>query len=179
MLGSPGLTRKHEHSRLSTGGSAPYNGLTTQFVSPRTLAAIAVGGITVGVLDLVYAIVVYSPNNPISIPQTIASGILGPKSYSYGGSSAALGVSLHFVIALGAATVYYVASHKLRFLVNHAVVSGLAYGALVYLFMHWIVLPLSAVPKGHMPLIYKACEFVEHWFCVGLPIALSVRRYSR
>jgi hypothetical protein len=25
----------------------------------------------------------------------------------------------------------------------------------------------------------KACEFVEHWFCVGLPIALSVRHYSR
>jgi len=41
-----------------------------------------------------------------------------------------------------------------------------------------MVLPVSAIPTSHMPLIYKAYEFVEHWFCVGLPIALSIRRYS-
>jgi len=70
-------------------------------------------------------------------------------------------------------------SRKLPFLVSRAVVCGLIYGALVYLFMHIVVLPLSAVPMGHTPLIYKAMEFVEHWFCVGLPIALSVRHYSR
>ena len=74
---------------------------------------------------------------------------------------------------------YDLASRKLAFLVHHAVTFGLIYGALVYLFMHLVVLPLSAVPHRDMPLIYKACEFVEHWFCVGLPIALSVRHYSR
>jgi hypothetical protein len=56
------------------------------------------------------------------------------------------------------------------------VLFGLIYGALVYFFMHLIVLPLSAVPPRSMPFIYKAFEFVEHWFCVGLPIALSVRQ---
>lgn len=61
---------------------------------------------------------------------------------------------------------------------HRAVLSGLIYGALVYLFMHLVVLPFSAAPKRDMPLIYKACEFVEHWFCVGLPIALSVRHFS-
>lgn len=148
-------------------------------VQSRSLAAIGVGGFAVGVLDLVYAILVYSPGKPTLIPQTIASGILGAKSYSGGASTAALGVVLHFVIALGAATAYYLASRRIPFLLYRAVLSGVVYGALVYLFMHLIVLPLSAVPKGNMPLIYKACEFVEHWFCVGLPIALSVRRYSR
>jgi hypothetical protein len=29
-----------------------------------------------------------------------------------------------------------------------------------------------------MPIVYQVCEFVEHWFFVGLPIALSVRRYA-
>jgi uncharacterized membrane protein YagU involved in acid resistance len=132
----------------------------------------------VGMLDLAYAIVVYSPHHPILVPQTIASGILGIKSYEGGAPTAALGVVLHFVIAFGAATVYYLASRKLTFLVRRAVLSGLIYGALVYLFMHLAVLPLSAVPHGHTPLIYQACEFVEHWFCVGLPIALSVRHYA-
>jgi hypothetical protein len=45
--------------------------------------------------------------------------------------------------------------------------------------MHLVVLPLSAAPKGHMPFVLMALEFVEHWFFVGLPIGLSVRHYSR
>jgi uncharacterized membrane protein YagU involved in acid resistance len=151
----------------------------SSFAHPHPLPAIVVGGLIVGVLDLVYAIAVYSPRQPILIPQTIASGILGLKSYSEGTLTAALGVVLHFVIALGAATVYYLASRKLTFLVSRAVLCGLIYGALVYLFMHIVVLPLSAAPKGDMPFVYKAFEFVEHAFCVGLPIALSVRHYSR
>src|SRR5439155_3600292 len=148
-------------------------------VHPRPFLAICVGGLIVGVLDLTYAILVYSPKAPIRIPQTIASGVLGAKSYSGGAQTAVLGVVLHFVIAFGAAIVYYLASRKLTFLVHRAVLSGLIYGALVYFFMHQIVLPLSAVAHGQMPFIYKAFEFVEHWFFVGLPIALSVRRYSR
>jgi len=144
----------------------------------RALPAIVVGGLIAGVLDLSYAIVVYSPKAPILIPQTIASGVLGAKSHSGGAQTAALGVLLHFLIVFGAATVYYLASRKLPFLVHRAVVFGLIYGALVYLFMHLVVLPLSAVPKGHIPLFLKTCEFIEHWFFVGLPISLSVRRYS-
>jgi uncharacterized membrane protein YagU involved in acid resistance len=84
---------------------------------------------------------------------------------------------LHFVIAFGAATVYYLASRKLKFLIRRAVLFGMLYGAAVYLFMHLIVLPLSAVPSD-THLTYAAAEFVWHWFGVGLPIALSVRHYS-
>jgi uncharacterized membrane protein YagU involved in acid resistance len=152
---------------------------TSLHAKPRPFPAIIVGGLIVGVLDLAYAILVYSRQKPILIPQTIASGVLGLRSYSGGAQSAALGVFLHFVIALGAATVYYLASCKLAFLVDRAVLFGLIYGGLVYLFMHLVVLPLSAAPNSHMPLIYQACEFVEHWFCVGLPISLSVRHYLR
>jgi uncharacterized membrane protein YagU involved in acid resistance len=136
------------------------------------------GGFIVGLLDLAYAIIVYSPHRPILVPQTIASGVLGMKSYGGGIATAALGIFLHFVIALGAATVYYLASRKLPFLVRRAFMSGIIFGALVYFFMHFVVLPLSAVPPGHTRFVYQAFEFVEHWFCVGLPISLSVRHYS-
>jgi uncharacterized membrane protein YagU involved in acid resistance len=144
------------------------------------LPAIFVGGLIVGVLDLTYAILVYSPRAPILIPQTIASGLLGPnRAYQGGAQTAALGVILHFLIALGAAATYYVASRGLPLLNRHAVLCGLIYGALVYEFMHVVVLPLSAAPPSRMPLFLKACEFVWHWFGVGLPIALSVRHFSR
>jgi uncharacterized membrane protein YagU involved in acid resistance len=164
---------------ISTVESA--SGTSTISFQPgsRAYPAIAVGGLIVGVLDLIYAIVVYSPRHPIRILQAIASGVLGMQSYELGVSSAVLGVIFHFVIAFGAASVYYLASRKLDFMVKSAVLCGLIYGALVYSFMHLVVLPLSAAPHGHAPFIYKAAEFVEHWFFVGLPIALSVRRYSR
>jgi|ERR1700722_13542358 hypothetical protein len=153
---------------------------TTAFspVRDKPLLAIGAGGLIAGTLDLTYAIAVYSPHRPILVPQTIASGVLGMKAYEGGMQTAILGVFLHFVIALGAATVFYVASRQIAFMTEHAVVSGLIFGALVYAFMHVIVLPLSEAPHGHSHLFTKVCEFVWHWFGVGLPIAISVRRYA-
>jgi len=43
---------------------------------------------------------------------------------------------------------------------------------------HFVVLPLSAAPHGHMSFPLKSAEFVEHWFCVGLQIAFSVSRFG-
>lgn len=160
-------------SNLSGAMAAPLP------TTPRPFLAILVGGGIVGALDLIYAVLVYSPQRPVLVPQAIASGVLGAKSYSGGAQTAALGVILHFFIAFVAATVYYLASRRLAILTDRAVLFGLIYGALVYAFMHLIVVPLSAFPKGHTSWIYQASEFVEHWFCVGLPIALSVRHYSR
>ena len=148
-------------------------------VKPQPFHAIAVGGFIVGILDFAYAVLVYTPKHPILVPQTIASGVLGAQSYREGIASAVLGTLLHFVIAFGAATTYYIASRKLTFLVARPVLWGIIYGGWVYIFMHTVVLPLSAVAHSHAPLIYKVAEFVEHWFFVGLPISLSVRRYSR
>jgi len=145
----------------------------------KLLRAIIVGGFIVGVLDLSYAIIVYTPHHPILIPQFIASGILGDQSFDGGYETAALGVALHFLIAFTAATVYSLASRKLPLLIEHAVICGMVYGALVYAFMHTIVVPLSRVQQHPKPFAYTAAEFVWHWIGVGLPISLSCRYYSR
>lgn len=140
--------------------------------------AILVGGLIVGVLDIVYAILVYSPRRPIRVLQAVASGWLGPSSFSGGMRSAALGLAFHFIIALGAATIFYLASRHLRFLVERPILYGLIYGALVYSIMHLVVLPLSNVAHGPTRWAYQIPEFIEHWFFVGLPISWSVRRYG-
>ena len=86
---------------------------------------------------------------------------------------------LGFVIAFGAAAVYLVASRALGFLIEHAVVSGVLYGVAVYFFMNRIVLPLSAAARRPFSLQMMIVGVVIHIFCVGLPISLSVRRFSR
>jgi uncharacterized membrane protein YagU involved in acid resistance len=111
--------------------------------------------------------------------QSIASGLLGLDSYNRGLKTAALGVVLHFIIATGAAAVFYAASRKLTFLVRQPIISGLIYGIAVYFFMNLVVLPLSAFPhKVTFPLSSLIIGLVVHMLCVGLPIALVVRRYS-
>lgn len=144
----------------------------------RPITAIVVGGLIVGILDLTYAILVYSPKNPIRVPQAVASGLLGRSSFSGGGQTAALGVLLHFFIALSATFIFYLASRRLKFLTMRPILYGMVYGALVYSFMHLIVLPLSNVAHGPTRWAYQIPEFLWHWVGVGLPISLSVRRFA-
>ncbi|MES1210747.1 MAG: hypothetical protein ABUL63_00305, partial [Acidobacteriota bacterium] len=117
---------------------------------------------------------------PVLVLQSIASGLLGKGSYQGGAGSAALGFFLHFVIAFGATAVYYAASRKLRLLVEHPVLCGLLYGIAVYAFMNLVVLPLSVIAfkPSHTPASI-AQGLVIHMLCVGLPIALAVRRAAR
>jgi len=169
----PGVSTNLERMMPSTG---PVYKATPG--RSRPLPAIVVGGLAVGVLDLAYAILVYSPKKPIRVPQAIASGLLGASSFQGGWQTAILGVFLHFVIALGAATVFYWASRRMRLILERPVLYGMLYGALVYAFMHLIVLPFSNIAHGPTRWAYQIPEFIWHWIGVGLPISFSVRRYS-
>jgi len=140
------------------------------------------GGLLAGLGDLMFAFVFYGMRGatPIRILHSIASGLLGAKSYAGGGGTAVLGFVLHFVIAFGAATVYYLASRRIPLLLQHATVCGLLYGIVVYAVMNAVVLPLSALPaKPSYPLRVLIPSVLGHMVLVGLPIALSIRRAER
>ncbi len=150
----------------------------------RALPAILVGGLVAGILDITDAFVFYwfrSGVTPKQILQSVASGLLGQASFQGGWGSAALGLLCHFFIATSAAATYYIASRKLKFMVRYAVPCGLLFGGIWYVFMNYVVVPLSHVarrapPQLNIALINAVAAIV---FCVGLPIALVVRRYSR
>jgi phage shock protein PspC (stress-responsive transcriptional regulator) len=72
-----------------------------------------------------------------------------------------------------------VASRTIPFLMQNAAVSGVLYGVAVYFFMNRIVVPLSAAAKRPFSLKFMIVGIVIHIFCVGLPISLSVRRFSK
>ncbi|MGH9908553.1 MAG: hypothetical protein ACRD8U_23590 [Pyrinomonadaceae bacterium] len=68
----------------------------------------------------------------------------------------------------------------MRFLVRQAIISGLLYGIAVFFFMNLVVLPLSAVPfKVSFGASQLITGLIVHMLCVGLPIALVVRHFSR
>jgi uncharacterized membrane protein YagU involved in acid resistance len=148
------------------------------FKSP--FAAIFCGGLLAGIFDLTQALIGFSlmGSTPFRILQRIAWGIFGPHSREMGWTSATVGLLCHFTVAFGAATVYYVASRKLRLLVQRPVVCGLIYGELVFLFMYFIVIPLSAIHQATYNLATYITGPIGHPLLVGLPIALCVRRFS-
>ena len=148
--------------------------------SNYAVRAICWGGLIAGALDITAAFVLNVKVGPMRVLRGIASGLLGASAAQGGVGTALLGLLLHFVIAFGAAAVYYTASRKLTFLVQQAIVCGLLYGIAVYWFMNLVVLPLSAFPrKVQFHASGVAIGLIVHMLCVGLPIALAVRRYSK
>jgi hypothetical protein len=147
-------------------------------MSARPGRAILCGGLIAGALDISYACVrgILRGSTAMRTLQSVASGLLGRGALDGGWATAALGVALHFTIALGAATVYYLASRRIALMVQRPVLSGLLFGALVYLCMSRVVVPLSAAPF-RIPL--TLLDLAVHMFFIGLPIALAVRRYGR
>jgi uncharacterized membrane protein YagU involved in acid resistance len=114
--------------------------------------------------------------SPIQVLQYIASGALGKSAFQGGLATAALGAGFHFIIAWVAAAVFVLASRRLEILKTHAVLAGLIYGAAVYFFMNYIVLPLSAVAPATFQLGLFLNGVIGHAVFVGLPIALCARR---
>ena len=83
------------------------------------------------------------------------------------------------LIATAAATVFYFASRKLLMLIKRPVLFGLLYGVVVYAFMNFVVLPLSRVQPRPMTFTGFSIGLLTIMFCVGLPIALIMRRFSQ
>jgi len=148
----------------------PLSGVRTAVLS------IAVGGVIAGTLDLTQALYLFGAK----IPLAIAAGLLGPQAFHGGAPTYILGVFLHFLIALSAAALYFAASRKLTFLIQHALVCGLFFGAAVELVMRLIVLPLSAL-HAMGPYTYRDLlqGLLVHMIIVGLPISFSVQWFAR
>src|SRR3989442_10538630 len=115
---------------------------------------ILLGGLIAGTLDITYACIfsyLRRGTRPSVVLQSVASGALGRSAYEGGAKTAALGLGFHFLIALIAATVYYLASRVLRFMVTRPIICGIVYGFCVYLFINFVVLQFFAISSPSHP----------------------------
>lgn len=149
---------------------------------PRPFDTILYGGLVVGILDGLFALIFYGlilGAKPVRIFQGIASGLLGKAAYEGGTQTFLLGILLHFIVASSIAAVYYAASLKFPVLIHRAVACGLIYGMLAYLGMNYVVIPLSAIGYRPSSLLLFLPAFIGHALLVGLPIALLARRSAK
>jgi hypothetical protein len=150
--------------------------------SRRIVRAILIGGSLAAVLDGLDAIVAYRivlGLDPVQIYQFVASGMLGPGAYAGGAGTALIGVAVHCLVAFGAAAAFTLASVRLPWLVEHAAAAGTGFGLGVFVFMNYVVIPLSLIPMSAFSLPLFVNGVVGHALFVGLPIAFAARRQLR
>ncbi len=141
--------------------------------------AISIAGSAVGAMDITSALImaVLRGSTPTRLLQFVASGLIGRRAFQGGMATAALGLALHFLIAFGVVTMFYLARRQLRVLRQHPVLCGLGYGVVVFAFMNLVVLPLSAARPRHA-LVPDLIQIGIHMFVIGLPTSLLLRRFS-
>src|SRR5436190_5911914 len=152
----------------------------------KPLLTILVAGLVAGLFDITYACIFFGLRNHVSptrIFQSVARGALGQKAFEGGVKTALLGLFFHFLIALMVATIFFLASRVVPFLIDHAVISGLLYGLGVYFVMYGLVMRYSAIhsqiPPWRYPWMVLIPNILIHMLGIGLTIALIVRRFSR
>jgi hypothetical protein len=146
---------------------------------PTGFDTIVLGGLAIGVLDFLDASIFFTQyfGIPVSrVWQAVAAGVLGREAATAGGwNTAALGILLHFVVAFCIATVYFIGTRFTSFLVNHPIISGVAFGVIAHFVMQYVVIPLSAAGgQASAPFRWPVFlnSIIGHALFVGLPVAL-------
>lgn len=142
--------------------------------------SILLAGFVAGLLDITAAIISFYLNRhqpPTRMFQFIASGVLGKSAFTGGMSTAALGLLFHFMLAYIFTIIFYFIYPKINLLWKNKLITGLAYGVIVWCIMNLVVLPLSnasAIPFKTKGVIIGMLIIM---FCIGLPIALFAHKY--
>jgi hypothetical protein len=148
-------------------------------VRPRLFETVLLGGLLAGLLDILDAFIVTRLNGgtPTRVLQFIASGVLGNGAFQGGVPAAALGLALHFLIALSAAAAYYAIASRWSAVIRHPWLAGPVFGVALYFVMNLVVLPLAGF-RGGLPAAPPALinGLAIHAFGVGMPIAWMASR---
>lgn len=145
---------------------------------PRAFETIIFGGLAIGILDFLDASIffpLYYGISFIDVWHGPASGFIGREASRGGGTNTALlGIFAHFLVAFGIATVYFLLSRFIPFLVKHPVLSGVLYGIAAHFVMQYVVIPLSAIGTvpNWPPIGSLMNSLLGHALLVGLPVAL-------
>jgi hypothetical protein len=156
----------------------------------KNLKPILYAAVLVGVLDITAACInlgVAYGFGPLRVLKGVAGGLLGRSAIEGGLATAALGLAMHFTMALTITTIFYALSRRLPLPQKlwGVVAVGLLYGAAVFAVNNFATAPFLSWVRSlylHTPILFKPpmgwSQLVIHLFCVGLPIALVMHRYA-
>jgi uncharacterized membrane protein YagU involved in acid resistance len=102
-------------------------------------------GLIAGTVDIAAASLI-NTINPLVVLLAIASGLLGKAAFHGGGGVMALGLVLQWVMAFIIAGIFALVAARIPTLARRWVLYGALYGAVVFIVMNFVVVPLSVAP---------------------------------
>jgi uncharacterized membrane protein YagU involved in acid resistance len=148
----------------------------------RYLKALGLCLLIAGTLDIADALIFYGLRGvpPLGLLRFIAGCLVGVSALHGGLGMAALGLAIHYTITLFWSAVFLLAATRVRFLTRFSIASGLLYGALIYVLMNFVVLPLTRLPPRthHHPPAVLINGVLPLILFMGLPISLIARHFS-
>ena len=149
--------------------------------------AIVTGWLLCGVLDISAACIqswLNAGRTPAMVLRGVASALWGAAATSGGAGMAAIGLAMHFTVALTATLVFYALSRRIAFLRTAPLwIIGPLYGTVVFCAMNYGTLPalswvrslyLHTAPRWPGSMAWT--QLGIHMLCVGTPIVWGVRR---
>lgn len=133
-----------------------------------------------GALDIISAFVYQGlgehHTSPTAVLRAVASGPFGDHMKDEGPLGALVGLGVHFALMANMTAAFVLAASFFPFLHRRKVASGVIYGALVYLTMYFVVLPLRY--PGYVPHnpVGIAEQLFSHLVLVGLAMSLIAAR---
>jgi hypothetical protein len=162
--------------------------MTTSARRVSTTQAFVSGWLLCAVLDICAACLqawLQSGRTPDYVLKGVASGLWGRGAMTAGAGMAAVGLAMHFTVALTATLVFFLLSRRLTALrTAPLLLVGPLYGVVVFCAMNYGTLPLlswirsfylGTPPYWPGPMAWWP-QAVIHMICVGTPIAWGVRR---
>jgi hypothetical protein len=147
----------------------------------RFIASAALVAFLLATVDLIFACTYWHQLYQVPwsrLVQNIASGLLGKRSFAGGTPTVALGVLLQYFMMSIMVCVYYALSMRVPTLREKPWRCGLLYGVVLYVVMNFIVVPLSAAPKGPVVTSWIIGSIVMH-LIIGVSIAHGARWAAR
>lgn len=157
-------------------------------IRPQVTAAQAIltGWLLCGVLDITAACIqawIQAGRPPAMVLKGVASALWGRAALDAGAGMAAIGLAMHFTVALTATLVFYALSRRVAFLrTAPLLIVGPLYGVVVFAAMNYGTLPalswVRSLYLGTSPRWPGSMGWPQlgiHIVCVGLPIVWGVR----
>ena len=149
--------------------------------SQKSLAKeVLLTGLLAGTLDITAACThayLRSGVTPGGVLKYVASGLFGTDAFSGGVSMMIVGLLMHYTIATSWTLLFYLLYPRVGFLRKNKIVSGVVFGAFVWVMMTLVIVPLTAVPKSPFNPTSALIGMVILIFMIGMPNAFRAPSY--
>ncbi len=128
----------------------------------------------VGTLDIITASTQYyirTTKGPEGVLKFVASGLFGKEAFTGGTSMIIVGLIIHYLIAMGFTLIFFLLVKNFAVLCVNRLVTGLLYGAFVWLVMNKLVLPITKAPALEHDTSADLQAVGILIVCIGLPLA--------